>query len=59
MTRFVCGQKCGQKSGQKSGSSPLTNEYLGAVQNEISKHTRVCSYDRRGYGWSDGLRAKQ
>lgn len=23
------------------------------VQPEIAKHTRVCSYDRAGYGWSD------
>lgn len=25
----------------------------GAVQPEIAKTTRVCSYDRAGYGWSD------
>jgi pimeloyl-ACP methyl ester carboxylesterase len=25
-----------------------------AVQAEVAKFTRVCSYDRAGYGWSDG-----
>ena len=25
----------------------------GAVQTEVAKTTRVCSYDRAGYGWSD------
>lgn len=26
----------------------------GWIQPEVSKHTRVCSYDRRGRGWSSG-----
>lgn len=25
------------------------------VQNEVAKFTRVCSYDRAGYGWSDAV----
>jgi hypothetical protein len=29
----------------------------GGVQPELSKTTRVCSYDRAGYGWSDALPA--
>ncbi len=29
----------------------------GGVQPELSKTTRVCSYDRAGYGWSDPLPA--
>jgi len=27
--------------------------YWSAVQPEVAKFTRVCSYDRAGYGWSD------
>jgi pimeloyl-ACP methyl ester carboxylesterase len=29
-----------------------------AVQPELSQHTRVCSYDRLGYGWSQPLNAR-
>jgi pimeloyl-ACP methyl ester carboxylesterase len=35
----------------------LGNDALAwsAVQPELSKNTRVCSYDRAGFGWSDAL----
>jgi pimeloyl-ACP methyl ester carboxylesterase len=39
--------------------SGLGNDALiwGGVQPELSKTTRVCSYDRAGFGWSDPLPA--
>ena len=33
------------------GSSSM--EWLD-IQHTIGKNTRICSYDRAGYGWSDG-----
>jgi len=33
--------------------SPGWSLYWSTVQPEIAKLTRVCSYDRAGYGWSD------
>jgi pimeloyl-ACP methyl ester carboxylesterase len=33
--------------------SPGWSLYWGTVQPDIAKMTRVCSYDRAGYGWSD------
>jgi pimeloyl-ACP methyl ester carboxylesterase len=39
--------------------SGLGNDALiwGGVQPELSKTTRVCSYDRAGFGWSEALAA--
>jgi pimeloyl-ACP methyl ester carboxylesterase len=39
--------------------SGLGNDALiwGGVQPELAKTTRVCSYDRAGFGWSDALPA--
>jgi pimeloyl-ACP methyl ester carboxylesterase len=36
----------------ESGTGAASPDW-GLVQPEISKITRVCSYDRAGYGWSD------
>lgn len=36
----------------ESGAGAASPDW-GLVQPEISKITRVCSYDRAGYGWSD------
>ncbi len=30
-----------------------TSQIWGLVQSEVASFTRVCSYDRAGYGWSD------
>ena len=36
----------------ESGGGMSSNEWA-LVQPEVAKFTRVCSYDRAGYGWSD------
>lgn len=36
----------------ESGGGMSSNEWA-LVQPEVAKFTRVCSYDRTGYGWSD------
>ena len=36
----------------ESGSGMTSNEWT-LVQPEVAKFTRVCSYDRSGFGWSD------
>ncbi|MBT7953383.1 MAG: alpha/beta hydrolase [Gammaproteobacteria bacterium] len=35
-----------------SGTGGFSLEWA-RIQNAVSKHTRVCTYDRAGYGWSD------
>ena len=35
-----------------SGTGGFSLEWM-QVQKVLSRHTRVCSYDRAGYGWSD------
>ena len=31
----------------------LTDGQWALVQPEIAKHTRICTYDRAGYAWSE------
>ena len=55
-------------TGQRVGNSPtvLFEGGLGAasvvwirVQQGVTAHTRACSYDRAGYGWSDPARSQE
>jgi pimeloyl-ACP methyl ester carboxylesterase len=39
----------------ESGAGGPSVDWL-MVQPEVAKFTRVCSYDRAGYGWSDSRR---
>src|SRR5260221_2592873 len=34
---------------------PYTTLFRSGVQPALAKTTRVCSYDRAGFGWSDAL----
>jgi pimeloyl-ACP methyl ester carboxylesterase len=35
------------------GGSGEWSSFWGSVQPQVARSTRVCSYDREGYGWSD------
>ncbi len=49
---LFCAGKGGPTVVLNAGLGGLSLEWI-RVQNELAKHTRVCAYDRSGYGWSE------